>query len=243
MKNYRREVLLGRALAARGIACARFHYRGVGHSEGDPGALDISSMAEDAVAVADHLRTECGVTDLVFIGTRLGAVAAARAAAKAAGEGLVLWDPVLDPPRYFKEVFRSRLLAELRTGGGGSTKQLLDELLSVGTVEVLGFPIGRSAYESALGSSMVEAVGLTSGPILVVQFNQRDESRSEDAAIGSQLGIAGRDMQVEVFRHKEAWWFAENVARFDHTGHESAPLVQLTAHWVAGRFAPAAEVA
>src|SRR5215469_15071329 len=50
MKNYRREVLLGRALAARGFVCARFHYRGVGHSRGDPQAIDISSMTDDAVA-------------------------------------------------------------------------------------------------------------------------------------------------------------------------------------------------
>jgi len=71
MKNYRREVLLGRALAVQGFVCARFHYRGVGNSGGNPSALDVPSMTDDALIVAEHIRSEFGVTNLVFVGTRL----------------------------------------------------------------------------------------------------------------------------------------------------------------------------
>src|SRR3954447_25668070 len=49
--NYRPEVLLARALAARGFAVARFQYRGTGNSDDiDGGAVTWESMVADARA-------------------------------------------------------------------------------------------------------------------------------------------------------------------------------------------------
>lgn len=221
-------------------SCPRFHYRGVGNSGGNPSALDVPSMTDDALIVAEHIRSEFGVTNLVFVGTRLAGAAAAAAAAETPANGLVLWDPVLDPRRYFKDVFRSRLLAELRSGGGGTTSQLLDELLSTGSVEVLGFSIGRRIYDSALASPLAETVARSSGPVLAVEFNRRNESPGDIAGVGSQLRLDRGEVENQGFRHNEAWWFADNVSRFDHTGRESAPLIQMTSQWTANLFASAA---
>src|SRR3712207_4346225 len=48
--NYRREILLGRALADRGIAVHRFQYRGTGNSDGDARDVTFESMQLDAEA-------------------------------------------------------------------------------------------------------------------------------------------------------------------------------------------------
>jgi pimeloyl-ACP methyl ester carboxylesterase len=236
MKNYRREVLLSRALAARGLLCARFHYRGVGHSRGLSAHIDISRMVDDAAALSEVLRSEFGITTLVLVGTRLGALAATRAAARTAADGLVLWDPVLDPAKYFKEIMRARLMTEIRSGGGGTTEQLLEEMRTAGFVDVLGFAVLQEIYEEALTSSLAEEVGNTEIPTLAVAFSRSGEVAPDLAECGAQWRSSGRDVDIEAFRFAEAWWFTEEISRLDLPGKESAPLVRLTADWFTDRF-------
>ncbi|MGQ0669868.1 MAG: alpha/beta hydrolase, partial [Actinomycetota bacterium] len=94
-RNYRREVLLGRALAERGIAVQRFHYRGSGHSDGQPGAMTFASMLGDAAVAAERLVGETGVRRVAFVATRWAALVAAAAAARY-DSPLSLWQPSVD---------------------------------------------------------------------------------------------------------------------------------------------------
>ncbi|WP_442934736.1 hypothetical protein [Micromonospora sp. CPCC 205714] len=104
-KNYRREVMLARALANRGFAVARFHYRGLGDSGGSFDRLTVTSMAADARRVADLLRARSGIDEIAAVGVRLGALVAAGLHPGADGP-LVLWEPVLSGEDYLRSLER-----------------------------------------------------------------------------------------------------------------------------------------
>ena len=78
---YRKEVLLGRALAAAGIAVQRYHYRGEGNSQGDSDLLNLDAMDESVAEARQHLARHVDVDRIGYVGTRMGAFAAISAAA------------------------------------------------------------------------------------------------------------------------------------------------------------------
>ncbi|HEY8547118.1 MAG TPA: alpha/beta hydrolase, partial [Acidimicrobiales bacterium] len=102
--NYHREARLGRWLARAGVATQRFHYRGTGESDRlPPPGITFSTLVDDARQAAELLRERCGLERIGFLGTRVGALVAARAAAELDGAPLVLWQPVVDPRRYVND--------------------------------------------------------------------------------------------------------------------------------------------
>lgn len=232
-KNYRRETLLANALAEQGIAVQRFHYRGAGHSEGDPGALTLGSMREDALAAAAlvGVRLE-DPSRVALVGTRLGALVAASACADRAP--LALWEPVLDGDRYFREIFRLSLMRSLRRGGTErpSTTAVLDRLRASGSVDVLGHPVGLALWESAGGRTLLGEVGGRSGPTLLVQLGKTRELRGEYRDVVDRLVRGGSDAQARVVPEPEPWWFGEH-----RRGRQA--LTRLTADWLEASLAAA----
>ena len=118
-RNYRREVLLARRLAGLGVAAARFHYRGVGNSTGDPALLRLERLVEDIHAVTERLVERSGAVSVGYHATRLAALAAG-AAASGDKAPLSLWDPVVSGEKYFPEVIgaapREVLIVEFGRG-------------------------------------------------------------------------------------------------------------------------------
>ncbi|HJW60720.1 MAG TPA: hypothetical protein VJ931_13905, partial [Actinomycetota bacterium] len=76
--NAHREMRIGRWLARAGIAVQRFHYRGTGESDGDPARISFGSLVDDARRATAHLRDQCGVERIGFLGSRISALVAAR---------------------------------------------------------------------------------------------------------------------------------------------------------------------
>src|SRR5207253_10522741 len=107
LHNYRREVELARELAANGIAVARFHYRGLGNSDGDEAAVTFDSMVDDAREATAHLRALTGVSKVSFLGSRFGAPIAAALASGEVGAPLVLVDPTVEASKFFREAWRA----------------------------------------------------------------------------------------------------------------------------------------
>jgi pimeloyl-ACP methyl ester carboxylesterase len=141
--NYRREVALSRALAARGVAAARFHYRGTGNSHGEPSAVTFETLVDDARTAAALLgsRSRCRAA---FLGTRVGALVAAAAAGDAP---LVLWEPVTDGTGYWREAFRAQRIRDLtRTGRPGPDPERA--LADVGWTDLLGHRVHDALYRS-----------------------------------------------------------------------------------------------
>jgi alpha/beta superfamily hydrolase len=231
-KNYRRETLLGWALASRGVAVGRFHYRGVGHSDGDSAVLSLERMVEDAMAAAGHLIDRTGVTRLGFLGTRLGALVAAAMARRYSGAPLAMWEPVVDGARYFTEVFRAGFMADLSHGhrdAPPSQEEVVARLATEGRVDVVGHTVGRSLYDSVVSRNLESELGDAARPVLVVQLSQSQKVRSPYRALADRLATLGFAVEVVVIDEAEAWWFGE-----ERRG--KAALTQATAAWVATRL-------
>jgi hypothetical protein len=209
LKNYRREVLLARSLASQGVAVQRFHYRGSGNSLGESYAETYETMLDDTLAAADWLAQQTGVSNFAFLGTRASALVAASAASRRTGAPLALWAPI-DPSRYFREVFRARLIGHLKQGAGnGSTSagSAHDEMRRSGFVEVLGYAITSSLYKSMISRSLIEELGTTPRPVLLVQIEAGGRLRHEYANIAHGWIDLGFDVECKVIDLEQAWWF------------------------------------
>jgi len=110
-------------LASEGLAVVRFDYDGTGDSAGcetDPDRVE--SWLASSTAAVDLLRS-AGVTALGLVGIRMGAVFAAREAARCGGvDALVLWDPCESGRGFLREQQTLRRLSL----GGSSEPEIVD---------------------------------------------------------------------------------------------------------------------
>jgi acetyl esterase/lipase len=234
VRNYRREVALGRLLAESGVAVRRFHYRGSGNSDGDPAAVTFDSMLEDAVYSADRLVAELGLTKVAFVGTRVGGMIAAKAAGRFDGAALALWEPVLDPATYFREVFRGRLIHDLKEGGAAkrSGQSLLSALHREGSVDILGYSIHRDLYQSASTWRLGAILGEQIRSVLLVQLGGAGKLRSDFVSLVDQLTRNGLMVDTLMVPKQEPWWFGGGGWEVQEEPARKATLVGGTARWL-----------
>jgi pimeloyl-ACP methyl ester carboxylesterase len=247
MTNYRREVVLARALAAGGIASQRFHYRGAGHSGGDESTVTLDSMLEDALAASRHLADRADVDRLAFAGARWGGLVAAMAARAHPEEPLVLWEPVLDTERYFREMKRARRVLDLkdarprsgsengRTGEAGRAPQsasLEQELERQGWADMLGFTLHHRLYSSGRGKRLSEVLADRTGPLLVVQFGLGKTLKPELSQLEGTLGPRGIFFESHLIEDEPGWFFPGSELR------AAEALAEVTVKWLAGRWRP-----
>jgi hypothetical protein len=204
--NYQREVRLGRRLAADGIVVQRFHPRGVGQSDGDGTDLTLASMTQDAQLAVAHLRERFDVDVIALLGTRFGALSASAVAAELDGAPVVLWEPTVDPRRFIREGLRARSVHQLKRGGAGS-EDPETELARCGYVDLLGLPVGRDLFATPGGNGLAPRLGERPRPVLLVQFDQRDELRDEYRELAEQWSAEGLSVTTRCCPCDEAWWF------------------------------------
>jgi alpha/beta superfamily hydrolase len=225
--NYRREVELARALAVRGIAVQRFHYRGTGQSDGDDLDLTYDRLRNDAEEAVAHAVAATGVDQLALVGTRLGSFVAAALAVPREGAPLAVWEPPLNARQYFREAFRAKLIREMRATETQSTTsaQLEQELLDTGWIDILGYTVGRRVFDTARDLAFAAELGDCPRPLLVVRLSASEVSRPLEEAV-DQWTSRGFDVTVSVGHSREAWWFVD-----EHSVPTSAP-VPATVEWL-----------
>jgi pimeloyl-ACP methyl ester carboxylesterase len=208
-KNYGNEALLARNLAREGISVLRFHYRGQGHSDGEPSDITLESLVEDGLRALRHLRSRTGVGPVGFVGCRLGGFVAAAAASSCDGAPLVLWEPVLKPDSYLREAIRSRLISGL---SGPRTEQLSSDTLMTflderGSVDIHGYPIYRDLVGSLHGKTLFDELGDGPRPVHVIQIGKSQTVRSDVAALVREWSLLGFAADVRCVAGEIAWWF------------------------------------
>lgn len=239
LHNYRKEVMLARSLAAAGIVVQRFHYRGSGNSDGETEDVTFGSMLEDTLAAAEFFGTKTRVSDLAFLGTRVGGLIASAAATHFDGAPLVVWEPVLDPVTYFRELFRAASIRELRhdsrdkSSSRTRTRTTLQELEAAGVVDVLGYSLHRTLYRSLLDHGFPEELGERPRDVLLLQLDRNDGLREEYSELVGILMSSGFAVEARAIAADEHWWFSGNPA---HSASTMRTVVSATAGWLHDRL-------
>jgi alpha/beta superfamily hydrolase len=230
-RGYSIDVSIARALASRGLAVQRFHYRGAGHSDGEATETTFATMREDALSAAERLADETGVTELAFLGTRFGGLVAASAAVEHPACPIVLVEPTLDARRFFRDAWRASLIREVkeRTAGRLSSEGLAQALAREETVDVLGYAICRPLFESAEPRTLVAELGPGGRRVLIVQLGRTSSLRGDTEAARTALVELGCDVDVEVVMEDVTWWFppGAETKQVKHRG-----LVVVTSAWL-----------
>jgi hypothetical protein len=229
MAIYRREVLLARALAARGVAVQRFHYAGTGHSAGSFARMSFAGLRRDATAAARLLGERTGVNRVLMLGTRFGALVAAATARALETAPVVLWEPTLNGEGYFRGLLRLRRIHELRLGEAtGRPEASLAELSRGGTLEVLGWPVHGRMVASAARQDLAALLGPQPRRVALFQLSQSAALRSEYVDFLRAGRAAGLDVQVVAIPERPVWWFTDATWRPDEARAEAAALVRAT---------------
>ncbi|NQE87032.1 serine aminopeptidase domain-containing protein [Nocardia terpenica] len=230
--NYRREVALARRLAEHGVAVARFHYRGTGHSDGLATDLDLGGLIEDTKAVAGLIDSRFGRLPCGFVGTRVGAVVAA-AAAQGDRRVLLLWEPTPDPTAYLREIFRVRRMRGLvlRRPEQTTAEQLFGQLAAGVDVDALGYRVTAALYRDLVDTSLPDELIDRPGAALLVGFRDEAEPVAEIASLGGDLRAAGWEIEFDTVATEANWWLL---------GAQASPppeLIERSAKWLVHRLA------
>jgi pimeloyl-ACP methyl ester carboxylesterase len=212
--NYRREVLLSRALARQGIAVQRWHWRGTGNSDGDPAKLTFATMVDDAARAVDDMADLVGGPVVVF-GTRLSGYVAGEVAAR--GRGLCLWHPPPTGDAYFRELGRLLRMNKLAQAAGRSLdapRSLGQELDADGVSEIGGYQVHRAYHASMAGRALAEVVPAAGTDVLVVQFGGSSLPTSVQEQVDT-WAAGDCDVTVRLLDDSEAWWFAPDDSAED----------------------------
>lgn len=231
-RNYRREVLLARTLAARGIAALRFHYRGTGHSDGDVEDTTFTRFCEDASVAVSYLTSAIGGRSIALFGTRLGGCVAAATAAHS-DNVIALWQPVVTGRDYFREIFRLQRMGELSAAAevAEEKRSPLDRLNDQGSVDLMGYFVGRELYDSVVTVDTTDLLKQTKGPILVVQI-ARQEVGDQYRSLIDDLRRSGRTIDVAHVHAHESWWFSHGPDALWETSEPARLLLDITSDWL-----------
>jgi pimeloyl-ACP methyl ester carboxylesterase len=229
--NYRREVLLSRRLAKLGIATVRLHYLGTGHS--DDGEVTFGSMVDDVARVREWACRQVDVEQVVYFGSRLGAMVAA-AAGRPDRAPLACWNAPATGAAYFSEIFR--ILRVGRLAGAGTVDDMpapKDLLRSGEPLDVLGYTLGPALYLSASTLSFGDELGPPSRTVSLVEIG--DASHAQQAARhAASLRERGFDVATSAVEEARSWWLdGSEYPRPDEEREAVGRLVEETAGWLA----------
>ena len=235
--NGRREVMVARRLAERGVVCARFNYRGTGNSPRPAGSsLTLTSMVRDAQRVAEDLLARFPSPEVTFIGVRVGGIVAARLAAATAGAGLVLWEPVSGAD-YLRDLSRASRVAGLRTGKGdargtgeagvdGSSESRRDG----GPIrELLAHGLDAETEASLMAASLPDGLGERRRVLVLRKSRGGVPPRSDPAG---RWGAAGHDVEVHDIENSHAWWFVTDQWASQDVEAETIEVVSRVVDWM-----------
>lgn len=239
--NYHREVRLGRWLARAGVATQRFHYRGTGDSDRLAGGMSFASLVDDAHRAADQLRERCGIERIGFLGTRIGALVAARVASETEGAPLALWQPVIDPRQYVNDSVAvdlgrgARGVPALPTGFEGPPAPGTVPGVVPGPVHrssLVDTPLGRDLFDPSVIDNLVDVVGRRPRPILLLQLHRRVGLAPDYRAAVGRWQARGFAVDVAYDPTEDDWWQV-------HPGWEpSDEVLSATSSWLSARLAP-----
>jgi Serine aminopeptidase, S33 len=218
--SYRRQVVLARSLASRGVLVQRFHYRGSGNSHGDPSAVTYDSLVEDARTAIALMRERAHSTPLALLGMGWGAMVAATADFRLP---VALWEPISEPRRYYHDALRARMIRHVVEPAGrpASAGHLLEELETTGSIDVVGYSLYRGLHETSRERTLTGELGTRPRRILVVQPAGKDALRTDYGRLVGTWRERGFDVEsATVGKPAPIWFHGPHVRQSDGTACE-----------------------
>jgi alpha/beta superfamily hydrolase len=213
--HYRIGTMTARAIAGRGIAVQRFHYRGMGNSDGHISEMSLSSMAEDASRAAAHLKGHTGAVPIVYHGVNVGAYPAATVSQP--DQMLVLDSPPPNGRQYLRNAVRAHGVYTMKTDSGGLTMDGLHAELRGGSPDValLGCRLSLALYESLVESDLIGEIGGVPRPILMFGLGADGAFKPDGERLRTDLVGKGFPVEVSVRDKVDPFWYVENAAPED----------------------------
>ena len=111
VRSHRMYRVLAERAARVGVAALRFDYSSTGDSSGSCAEASLANWIEDVRHAERDLLTRSGVTQITWLGVRLGATIATLAASAPSevDRRLVLWDPVINGAQYLEDLARAHI--------------------------------------------------------------------------------------------------------------------------------------
>jgi pimeloyl-ACP methyl ester carboxylesterase len=236
--NYRRLVVLARQLAARGVLVQRFHYRGVGHSYGDPAATTYDDLVNDALLASHVLLERFAVAPLSLLGTGWGAIVAASAASKLPLASLVFWEPLTSPEPYYEEALRALRIRHLLHASAARPpdERPLEESMAGGALDIFGYPLHRALYESSKDRSLTGELPPPPRRILMLRPAGKDAYRTDYQTLLSKWKTLGFAVDCfEAGRPVPIWFHGPQTLQVDEVAEDVAARIHawLSAHLIA----------
>lgn len=141
-RSYIPWVRWARYLAARGIECLRYDYRGVGESTGVFEEMSFENWIEDVQLLAGWLKARSPQAPLALHGLELGALLAAKTFEAGVGEALLLWAPPATANQALRATLLRRISMDQAFKYGNERKPVSDylqQLESGHSLEVEGY--------------------------------------------------------------------------------------------------------
>ena len=227
--NYRREVLLARDLAQRGIAVVRFQYLGSGHS--DDGIAPFGQMVHDALLAENWARQRAGTRKVAFFGARFGAMVAA-AAGRPAASAVATWSPPTSGQQYFDEIFRVVRIGRLGHPAVPGEEPHDDRaaLARGEAVDLLGYTLPAELYRSLEGSWFERELGARPREVALMDVGERRSRHLDETA--TRLRTAGYRISLDRLEEGRSWWLHDSDWQPDEERESVRRLVSHTSAWL-----------
>lgn len=153
--------VLADRLSRAGCDVLRFDYYGTGDSAGDDNAVDLDGFGADLLSAHQELIRRTGVSQVGWLGMRLGALVAQRTAfaQTAPLADLTLWDPIFDGRDYL-DLLRRRHLEWSSAGDDpvGDVPPVFRNDPKVYLEEAIGFPLPRTMCDQLRSFRLADSI-------------------------------------------------------------------------------------
>lgn len=215
--TYSRLARLSKQLAANEIGVMRFHPSGTGESDGLTSEFTLDSVLRETVMARRAAEERLKTKRLGYFGLRFGAAVAVMAAAAQPVDFLILWCPLINLQRYFRDLLRLQLTKEAvhqhRSQIRHTTQQMVLELQAGNTVDIFGYELSPALYRQMTAASSWPQIP-PAGKILWLA--RPDEQRSAMEIVETWRG-AGSQVDFEtiaepIFWEDDSSWLPEKFA-------------------------------